>query len=121
MIIAGQNAEIVIDLLVDGDLAKGNLVAGTGTIRSDGTVGSIGGVRQKVVAAEAAGADVMLVPQGNYDEALTAPRESIELISVATIDPVTASHGKDLPPAKKSLMDAWRPRIRCPTQVVRIR
>jgi PDZ domain-containing protein len=81
----------IMDLLVDGDLAKGNLVAGTGTIRADGTVGNIGGVRQKVVAAEAAGAEVMLVPAGNYEEALTAPRESIELISVATIDEALAA------------------------------
>jgi PDZ domain-containing protein len=81
----------IMDLLVDGDLAKGNLVAGTGTIRADGTVGNIGGVRQKVVAAEAAGAGVMLVPAGNYEEALTAPRESIELISVATIDEALAA------------------------------
>ena len=81
----------IMDLLVEGDLAKGNLVSGTGTIRADGTVGSIGGVRQKVVAAEAAGAHVMLVPEGNYEEALTAPRESIELVSVATIDEALAA------------------------------
>lgn len=81
----------IMDLLVEGDLAKGNLVAGTGTIRADGTVGNIGGVRQKVVAAEAAGAQVMLVPAGNYEDALTAPRDSIELISVATIDEALAA------------------------------
>lgn len=76
----------IMDLLVDGDLSKGHVVAGTGTISADGSVGSIGGVRQKVVAAEAAGAELMLVPAGNYDEALTAPRRSMELVSVATID-----------------------------------
>lgn len=81
----------IMDLLVDGDLARGHVIAGTGTIRADGTVGNIGGVRQKVVAAEAAGADVMLVPAGNYEEALTAPRESMELISVATIDEALAA------------------------------
>jgi PDZ domain-containing protein len=76
----------IMDLLVEGDLSHGNVVAGTGTISGDGTVGNIGGVRQKVVAAEAAGAAVMLVPAGNYEEALTAPRESMELVPVATID-----------------------------------
>ncbi len=81
----------IMDLLVEGDLARGNLVAGTGTIRADGTVGSIGGVRQKVVAAEAAGARLMLVPEGNYEDALTAPRESLELVSVATIDDAVAA------------------------------
>jgi PDZ domain-containing protein len=50
-------------------------------------------VRQKVVAAEAAGAELMLVPAGNYDEALTAPRESMELVPVATIDEALAALG----------------------------
>lgn len=81
----------IMDLLVDGDLAKGHIVAGTGTIRADGTVGNIGGVRQKVVAAEASGAELMLVPAGNYEEALTAQRESMELIPVATIDEALAA------------------------------
>lgn len=81
----------IMDLLVEGDLAKGHLVAGTGTIRADGTVGNIGGVRQKVVAAEAAGAELMLVPAGNYEQALTAPRKSMALVSVATIDEALAA------------------------------
>lgn len=76
----------LIDLLSEGDLTKGHVVAGTGTIEADGSVGGIGGIRQKVVAAEAAGADFLLVPASNYDDALTAERQDIELVSVATID-----------------------------------
>lgn len=76
----------IMDLLVDGDLTKGHVVAGTGTVGADGRVGPIGGIRQKVVAAEAAGADLMLVPQANYEDALTVDRASMELVSVATID-----------------------------------
>jgi Lon-like protease len=76
----------LIDLLSDGDLTKGHVVAGTGTIEADGSVGGIGGIRQKVVAAEAAGASYMLVPRGNYDEALTASRRTLQLVPVATID-----------------------------------
>lgn len=76
----------VINLLSDDELAPGVIVAGTGTIAADGSVGPIGGIRQKVVAAEAAGADVILVPEENYDEALTSPVDSIEIVSVATID-----------------------------------
>ncbi len=41
------------------------------------------------------------------------------LISVAMIDPHTANHGSDFPPAKKSLIVACFPRIMCPTTVVR--
>jgi PDZ domain-containing protein len=75
----------IIDLLTPGDLTRGHVVAGTGTISPDGSVGPIGGVRQKVVAAEAAGAEVIMVPQANYDTASTAPH-TIEIISIGTID-----------------------------------
>lgn len=78
----------VLELLSPGDLTQGRVVAGTGTINAAGEVGSIGGIRQKVVAAEAAGADVMLVPASNYEEALSAPRDTLELIPVATLDEV---------------------------------
>lgn len=81
----------IMDLLVPGDLSKGNIIAGTGTISSEGLVGNIGGIRQKVVAAEAAGAALMLVPEGNYEEALTAPRTDMDLIPVATIDDALAA------------------------------
>lgn len=80
----------IIDLLSPGDLAHGHIVAGTGTIGEGGAVGPIGGVRQKVVAAEAAGADVMLVPQRNYEEALTAPRNKMELVPIETIEDALA-------------------------------
>ena len=74
----------VIDLLEDGSLTNGRVVAGTGTISMDGSVGAIGGIRQKLVAAEAAGADVVLVPRANYDEAAGAPVE-VEIVAVETI------------------------------------
>lgn len=76
----------VMELLDPEELTPGKVVAGTGTIQPDGSVGPIGGIRQKIVAAEAAGAQVILVPAANYAEALTAPRSSIEVVSVATID-----------------------------------
>ena len=88
----------IIDTLTEGELTNGHIIAGTGTIRVDGTVGSIGGIRQKVVAAEAAGASYILVPEGNYEKALTAKRESIEIVAVGTIDDVV-SFLESLPPA----------------------
>ena len=75
----------IIDVLSEGDLTAGHVVAGTGTISSDGSVGEIGGVRQKVVAAQAAGAEFVLVPAGNYQEALTAKINSIEIVPVADL------------------------------------
>jgi PDZ domain-containing protein len=52
------------------DIDRGYRVVATGEIELDGTVGPIGGVKQKVFGARAAGADVFLVPAGeNADEA----------------------------------------------------
>lgn len=76
----------IIELLTADDLTNGHVVAGTGTVAGDGTVGAIGGIRQKVVAAEAAGAEVILVPEGNYEAALTAERTTIDIVPVATVD-----------------------------------
>lgn len=76
----------IIDSLTEGELTKGRVIAGTGTIQLDGTVGNIGGIRQKVVGAEAAGAEYILVPEGNYESALTAERDRIEIVPVATLD-----------------------------------
>jgi PDZ domain-containing protein len=81
----------IMELLAPEDLTHGRVIAGTGTIDSAGNVGAIGGVRQKVVAAEAAGADVMLIPASNLEEALTARRDHLELIPVATLDDALAA------------------------------
>ncbi|MGH8914701.1 MAG: YlbL family protein [Acidimicrobiia bacterium] len=75
----------IIDTLSPGEMTKGHIVAGTGTIQYDGTVGAIGGIRQKVVGAEAAGAEYILVPEDNYEAALTADRQTIEIVPVATL------------------------------------
>lgn len=58
----------IIDTLTPGQLNGGEQVAGTGTISADGTVGPIGGVRQKMWGALEAGADWFLAPQRNCDE-----------------------------------------------------
>lgn len=62
----------IVDQLTPGGITGGRVVAGTGTVEPDGTVGSIGGVRQKVHAAEAAGASVVFVPRPNYADAAPA-------------------------------------------------
>ncbi len=75
----------LIDLLSDDDLLRGRNIAGTGTIRTDLSVGSIGGIRQKVVAAEAAGAEAMFVPEANWDAAQTVDANGMELVRVASL------------------------------------
>jgi PDZ domain-containing protein len=59
----------VTDVLTPGDLTGGRTIAGTGTISSDGTVGPIGGVEEKVAGAERAGARIFLVPVANAADA----------------------------------------------------
>lgn len=75
----------LIDLLTPDDLTKGHVIAGTGTIRFDETVGAIGGVRQKVFAARAVGADVVFVPAANYEDALTAAGDGIDIVPVTIL------------------------------------
>lgn len=75
----------VYDLLTPEDLTNGRRIAGTGTIDFDGNVGPIGGVAQKVAAAEAAGADYFLVPVANADDARSVARR-IQVVEVATVE-----------------------------------
>ena len=73
----------VIDLLTPGDLTGGRAVAGTGTIDLDGNVGPIGGIAEKVVAAERAGAVVFFAPSSEAREA-SAVADHIQVIPVTT-------------------------------------
>ncbi len=47
------------------DVDRGHRVAATGEIELDGSVGPIGGVKQKTLGVKAAGVDVFLVPAGD--------------------------------------------------------
>ena len=80
----------IMDQLTEDEITKGRRIAGTGTIRRDGTVGPIGGIRQKIFGAIDAGADAVLVPADNYEEALEAAGDDIEVVRVATIDDALA-------------------------------
>jgi PDZ domain-containing protein len=76
----------ILDLVGDKDLTDGALIAGTGTIAADGTVGPIGGIPLKMVAAREIGADLFLVPADNCSEAKAAPDPGFPLAKVATLD-----------------------------------
>ena len=75
----------VIDKLTTGDLSGSKFVAGTGTINSDGKVGSIGGITHKIFSAREAGATVFLVPADNCDEAKSSHEDGIDLVRVENL------------------------------------
>jgi PDZ domain-containing protein len=59
----------ILDALTPESITGGARVATTGTMELDGTVGPVGGVHQKVVAASREGVDLMLVPSAELEEA----------------------------------------------------
>ncbi|GAA2527118.1 MULTISPECIES: S16 family serine protease [Streptomyces] len=69
-----------------GDLTGGRVVAGTGTIDADGTVGAVGGVPLKTQAARRDGATVFLVPKAECAEAQAELPEGLRLIPVTTLE-----------------------------------
>ena len=85
----------LIDELTPGELTGGRNIAVTGTIELDGTVGAIGGLRQKASAVAQAGVDVFLVPaaQGEADieRARRAGGDGLLIIPVATVDEALAA------------------------------
>lgn len=80
----------IMDQLTPEQLTHGQRIAGTGTIRVDGTVGAIGGIKQKVHGAIEAGAVAVLVPEANYDDAVAAAKDRITVVKVTTIDDALA-------------------------------
>ena len=73
--IKGPSAGLMIALeilnqLTENDLSSSLLVAGTGNLSMDGRITEVDGIKQKIVSAKKNKADVFLVPQKNYPEAL---------------------------------------------------
>ncbi len=76
----------VIDALSSGSLTGGHTVAATGTMDATGNVGDVGGVAQKTVAVENAGATIFLVPPQEYRAALSERRPGLKIYAVSTLD-----------------------------------
>jgi Lon protease (S16) C-terminal proteolytic domain len=75
------------------DLAGGRAIAGTGIIRYDGSVGSIGGLRSKATAARDVGADVLLFPAQQASQLEGFDPGAMQLIPVTTLDEAIAALG----------------------------
>ena len=80
----------IIDKMTPGSLTGGRKVAVTGEMLSDGTVGEIGGVAQKAVAAKDAGATLMLVPKSEARDARPTAG-SMKVEGVRTLDDALAA------------------------------
>lgn len=98
--IGGPSAGFMFSLeiynqLTEIDYTKGYEIAGTGTISADGKVGRIGGIEQKVVAADKAGAEIFFAPfeegaeDSNYNAAVKTAKDigtKMEIVPVNTFD-----------------------------------
>jgi len=90
----------VIDTLGGGHLTGGHKVAATGTMDASGDVGDVGGVAQKTVAVENAGATIFLVPPQEYGAARSKDRPGLKIYAVSTLDQalrVLAANGGHVP------------------------
>ena len=76
----------VYDQITPGALTGGRSIAGTGTISSSGVVGGIGGITQKMYAAERAGASLFLAPSDNCGEVVDATPRDLPVAAVGTFE-----------------------------------
>ena len=76
----------IIDQLTPGPLTGGIDVAGTGTIDSEGYVGAIGGIRQKLYGARDAGAEFFFAPDANCEEVVGHVPDGLTVIRTATLE-----------------------------------
>ncbi|KAB2337399.1 PDZ domain-containing protein [Cytobacillus depressus] len=98
--IGGPSAGFMFSLeiynqLVEEDLTRGYEIAGTGTIDSEGNIGRIGGIEQKIVAADRAGAEIFFAPNdngakdSNYNAAVKTAKDirtKMKIVPVDTFD-----------------------------------
>ncbi|SDQ08146.1 PDZ domain-containing protein [Quadrisphaera sp. DSM 44207] len=94
----------IVDLLTPGAMTGGAAIAGTGTIDSTGAVGRIGGIQQKMVGAERAGAAAFLAPRANCPDVVGSAPEGLQVVAVSTLEEARAAveaigrgEGQDLP------------------------
>lgn len=97
--IGGPSAGLMFTLeiynqLIPEDLTKGYRIAGTGTIDTNGNVGRIGGIHQKIVASDRADVELFFAPneQGhpnsNYVKAVEVAKDIGTTMKVIPVDTV---------------------------------
>ena len=81
----------IYNALTEEDITKGYKISGTGTIKPDGTVGEIGGVKYKLSGAVKKKSKVFIVPEENYEEAMQLKKKNkykIEIIKAKNFSDV---------------------------------
>jgi Lon-like protease len=78
----------IMDKLSSGRLTGNRIVAATGTIDQNGTVGDVGGVAEKTIAVERAGATVFFVPSVEYKAAESKATPQLHVYGVNNLDQV---------------------------------
>ena len=94
----------LLDKLTAAKETGGATIAGTGTIDKKGAVGSIGGIRLKMLAAKRDGATWFLAPEANCDEVVGHVPRGLRDVRVSTLDEayqalkaIGEGHADDLP------------------------
>jgi PDZ domain-containing protein len=80
----------IIDKLDGGRLTGGHVVAATGTIDPNGNVGDVGGVAEKTIAVERAGATAFFVPKVELKTAEAKASPQLHVYAVSNLDQVLA-------------------------------
>ena len=78
----------IYNKITEYDLTKGRKISGTGSIDENGIVGSISGIKYKLIGAVKNKADIFIVPEENYEEAIKIKEEKkykIEIIKADTL------------------------------------
>ena len=89
--VGGPSAGLMMALnvynnLIPEDITNSKIIAGTGTIEIDGSVGPVGGIKQKIIAAKKAGAELILVPVANFEEAQPFETDKTAIVAVDSFD-----------------------------------
>ena len=94
----------IFDKLTPGALTGGAKIAGTGTIASDGTVGPIGGIQQKLYGARDGGARWFLAPSANCNEVVGHVPDGLSVVKVSSfaearsaVEAIATHKGETLP------------------------
>jgi PDZ domain-containing protein len=94
----------IIDMLTEGDMTGGQIIAGTGTMDLAGRVGIIGGIQFKMIGARRDGAEWFLAPAANCPDVVGNVPDGLSVVRVETladarhaVEEIAAGRGDALP------------------------